>query len=160
MASSRKQKSKRKSIASRSRRTNDTPQLSKSQLKSFNTSMKTIEKESKLIVDLAIKIENAKKRKVLQINKIFTMAKKNPEKLVLVMRTENSSRRIKPDIRNLAKVRLGIMNEDPNAPAGISTAFKCKCRNLNRRGCLCLWCNRQSSGGCNCTAICRIETSL
>lgn len=155
MATRRKQ-SKRKSATSKNRRTGDTPQLSKSQLKSFRIASKTFDKESKLIADLAIKIENAKKRKILQVNKLFAMAKKNPEKLVLVMNTGKSTRRIKPDIRNMARIRLGIMNEDPNVKAGIAGA-KCKCRNFSDPDCWCLWCNRKSSGPCNCTAICKLR---
>jgi hypothetical protein len=117
---------------------------------------KTIEKESKLIAQYALKIEKAKERKVFTINKIFAEVKRNPKKYQLVLRTGKTSRKIKPDIRTMAKIRLGIMNEDPNAMAGVAGP-KCKCRNFSDPDCFCLWCNRKSSGPCNCTALCRLR---
>lgn len=121
-----------------------------------NTKLNAIEKESRLIAKLAIKIEKAKERKVMAVNKIFAEVKKNPKKYQLVLKTGKSSRRIKPDIRNMARIRLGIMNEDPNAIAGVAGP-KCKCRNFSDPDCFCLWCNRKSSGPCNCTAICKLR---
>lgn len=120
--------------------------------KSTRKTTNSIEKESKLIAELAIKIEKAKERKVLAVNKIFAEVKRNPKKFQLFLTTDKTSRRIKPDIRTMAKIRLGIMNENSLA---LAAGKKCKCKNNREDGCICLWCNRTSAGPCNCTGICK-----